>query len=374
MTDKSTDLDVEARLRGFLEVELQRATADFAPRPLRHASTARSVALVIPSVVAVLVGVVVVVSRLINPAPVLVGGTGTVGPSGSPPATTSPASPTVSPTASPALAYPDGLPMELDGEHVYRANDPIVVAGGAEILVTGWVVGWIVPSCVPNPSPPPGYCPRDVQLADSPGGPTVLVVRWPSSSPGAAVVVRINPADQGCGDGEQSCIAPFVVGTGVLWVGPPDHANPGGTCSAGQFVVGTPLDGGPGFGAMGTSDDFVTVPLHDVGGDCVLNLPAAINVASANVPFQAVKVLNAGVVTAFSVSADGNVSIVLGDSWPLHPAASGEGALNSCGRAITDATRVEIPFASGSLQIDLGTVWPEVCPDPPSVSMTFITK
>lgn len=374
MTDKSTDVDVETRLRGYLETELRQATAEFASRPLKRASKAHSVALVVSSVVAILIVAVVVASKLINPAPLLVGGSGPVGPSGSPPTGTTAASPPTKPTSSPAvLAYPDGLPMEFDGVHVYRPNDPIVVSGGPEVLVTGWIVGWIVASCPLDPSPSPGSCPRSAQLADSPGGPTVLVVRWPSSAAGLGVVVGILPTDQGCGDGEQSCIAPTVIGTEVLWVEPSDVANPGGTCSASQFVVGTPVDGGPGFGAMGTSDDFVTVPLHDVGGDCVLNLPVAIDVASASGPFQAVKVENAGVVTAFSVSADGNVSVVLGDSWRILPAASGEGALAECA-AISDVTRVEIPFASGRLQVDLGTVWPEVCPDPPSVSMTFITK
>lgn len=225
MTDKSSDVDVETRLRGYLEAELRQATADFAPRALKRVSTARSVPFVIPSVVAILIVAVVVASRLINPAPLLVGGLGTDGPSDSPPAATTPSSPTENPTSSPSvLTYPDGLPMEFDGEHVYRPNDPIVVSGGPEVLVTGWVVGGIVPSCaLLTQSPPPGNCPHYVQLADSPGGPTALVVRWPSSSTGAAVVVRIKPVDQGCGDGEQSCIAPNVVGTEVLWVSPSDN-------------------------------------------------------------------------------------------------------------------------------------------------------
>lgn len=151
--------------------------------------------------------------------------------------------------------------------------------------------------------------------------------------------------------------------------------NPGGTCSADQFVVGPPVDGGPGFPTLGTADDFVTLPLRGVGGDCVLRLPAIIGVASAMGSFQPVPVLNAGVVTAFSVPAGGNVSIVLGDSWFI-PSEFPEnaGTPPTCAEGISDVTRLEIPLASGSLQVELGSVWPEVCPDPPSVSLTFVTK
>jgi hypothetical protein len=155
----------------------------------------------------------------------------------------------------------------------------------------------------------------------------------------------------------------------------PSLPNPGGTCSAGQFVVGTPVDDGPGFGTFGSTDDFVTLPLRDVGGNCVLRLPTTIGVAPATGPFAAVNVLNSGVVTAFSVTSGGNVSIVLGDSWFIRSVFAQTGRTPpACAGAISDVSRVEIPLASGSLQIDLGTVWPEVCPDPASVSLTFVTK
>ena len=137
----------------------------------------------------------------------------------------------------------------------------------------------------------------------------------------------------------------------------PSLPNPGGTCSASKFVVGTAIDDGPGFPTLGSGDDFVTLPLRNVGGECVLHLPATIAVASATGPFQAVRVLNAGIVTAFSVPAGGNVSIVLGDSWFVPSEfPQSEGTPPACAGAISDVTRVEIPLASGSLQIGLGTV------------------
>ncbi len=95
-------------------------------------------------------------------------------PTGSPPVATPP------PPGLGAL-YADGLPMQLDGERVYRPSDPTVVSGGAPVLVTGWVAGWIVSACGPPPSPvPTGYCPSFVQLADSRHGATQLIASWPS--------------------------------------------------------------------------------------------------------------------------------------------------------------------------------------------------
>lgn len=148
---------------------------------------------------------------------------------------------------------------------------------------------------------------------------------------------------------------------------------PGGTCAAENFVLGTPVDDGPGYPTLGSSDDFVRLPLRNEGEECFLNLPATIGVASATGPFEPVNVLNAGLATAFSVPVAGNVQIVLGDSWPT---GSGAGAftLPPCPDPIEDVSRIELPFASGSLQIDVPSVWPEACPEPASVSMTFVTK
>jgi hypothetical protein len=38
-----------------------------------------------------------------------------------------------------------------------------------------------------------------------------------------------------------------------------------------------------------------------------------------------------------------------------------------------EVTRAEIPLASGTLQVDLGTVWLEVCSAPASVSIAVKT-
>lgn len=157
----------------------------------------------------------------------------------------------------------------------------------------------------------------------------------------------------------------------LIWLG--ERSSAGGTCPADQFVVGTPVDDGPGFPTFGWADDFVRVPLRNVGPECLLDLPATIGVATGTGQFQVANVLNSGIATAFSATAGGNVDIVLGDSWPI-PSRSGAGTPRPCPGAINDVSRIEFPFASGSLQIDLPALWPEVCPEPASVSMTFITK
>ena len=154
--------------------------------------------------------------------------------------------PQPSPSASTAATYADGLPMEIDGEHVYRPVDAEVVSGGAQLLVGGWEVGWIVPACVPQSvSPPPG-CPESAQLADVPNGPTVLIVRWPpeAGQVGPGVVLRVAPTDVGCSDGSGSCVAPTVVGSAVVWTGTPvaSAAPPSSptarACVAGDVAIG----------------------------------------------------------------------------------------------------------------------------------------
>jgi hypothetical protein len=161
-------------------------------------------------------------------------------PSAGPSDVTSPVVAAPAASSSPSLVYPDGLPMQIANEHVYRAGDPVAISGGGEVLVTGWVVGWIVPSCGLRLSPQPGSCPSWVELADSPGGPTALVVTWPPSPVGAAVVVRIKPANQGCGATSLSCIAPTVEGVEVVWVGPPNRSAGVALALVAQVGAGQP--------------------------------------------------------------------------------------------------------------------------------------
>jgi len=168
----------------------------------------------------------------------------------------------------------------------------------------------------------------------------------------------------------------------VAGPGPSDIApsavlpNPGGTCSASQFVLGTPTYS-YGFGTLGSTVVFVTVPLHNVGASCLLDLPEMIGVAAATGPFHAVPVTKGGTATAWASESGQSLPIVIGASWwvGVHD-ASGNPALSAppCADPIFDVTRVELPFAVGSSLIDLPATWREVCSSPASVSISLETK
>jgi hypothetical protein len=179
-----------------------------------------------------------------------------------------------------------------------------------------------------------------------------------ASTPTAAAAA--SPSASSAGTSQRSAV-----------VGPFDASPPSeGGCSASQFVLGTPTNA-PGFGTIGTTSDYVLQPFRNVGGNCVLHLPATIKVASPTSPFQTVKVVNAGTATTFSVQADQSLSIVLGAWWYVPAWLAGTGmSPPPCTGAISNVTRAEIPLESSSLEIDLGTVWDEVCWSPATVSFT----
>ena len=152
--------------------------------------------------------------------------------------------------------------------------------------------------------------------------------------------------------------------------------NPGGTCSATKFVLGTPTYS-YGFGTLGSTVVFVTVPLRNRGASCVLDLPEMIGVAAATGPFHTVPVTKSGTVTAWASESGQSLPIVIGASWWVGARDANGNAVGSappCADSIFDVTRVELPFAVGSTVIDLPTTWHEVCSSPASVSVTLMTK
>ncbi len=117
---------------------------------------------------------------------------------------------------------------------------------------------------------------------------------------------------------------------------------------------------------------YVTLPLRNLGGDCVLRLPGEIGVAGATGSPVIVKVVDAGTTTAKGdntpamsarIRAGHELSIEIGAWW------GGFGAPSACYGAIHDVTRVELPLATGALLIDLPTVFQQVCTSPASVSL-----
>ncbi len=145
-----------------------------------------------------------------------------------------------------------------------------------------------------------------------------------------------------------------------------------GACSASQFALGEATSA-PGFGTVGTTSVYVTQPVRNGGSDCVLELPATIRVASATGGFQSVTAVNAGTATSFTIRSGESVSIVLGAWWWTGGSTENGTPLAAppCTDPLTDITRVEFPIAQDSIQIDLGTVWHQVCSSPASVSVTI---
>ena len=143
------------------------------------------------------------------------------------------------------------------------------------------------------------------------------------------------------------------------------------TCSADQLVLGKSRSGYE-FSTFYKKVVFVTQTLRNAGGECVLDEPKKIRVASASGPFQSVTVVNAGTASSFKIRSGQDLSIVLGDSWPDPPTYAGAGMTPPpCADAISDVTRAEFPLGTGSLQIDWDTVWHQVCSAQKSVSVTI---
>ncbi|MGH2406461.1 MAG: hypothetical protein ACRDF7_00090 [Candidatus Limnocylindrales bacterium] len=131
-----------------------------------------------------------------------------------------------------------------------------------------------------------------------------------------------------------------------------------------------------GFGTLGTTSADLTQLLRNTGGSCVMDLPGMIEVASASGPFQAVPVVNVGIVSAYNLGSGDSLAIVLSAWWwtGVRPDNGTPLPAPPCAAQINEVTRVKIPLASGSIQIDLETVWRQVCSSPASVSATFITR
>ena len=158
--------------------------------------------------------------------------------------------------------------------------------------------------------------------------------------------------------------------------------NPGGTCSADQIEIGAPTFG-PGFSTFGTSSVYVHLSLRNAGPDCVFHLPATIAVADATDPFEAVSVVDAGTTDktgnntpamSAHIPAGSSLAVVLGAWWALDVNTEPTFPTFPCENAVADVTRVELPLAEGTLQIDLPTVLHRVCGSPASTSLSIELK
>jgi hypothetical protein len=222
------------------------------------------------------------------------------------------------------------------------------------------------------------------QQSASSGLSAALRVRFWDVRNGAAVVQTTNGPASASGlfrttDAGQSWTPVSISPQGPSTTEVPSPAplpSAGGTCSASQFVLGTATYD-YGFGTLGSTVVFVTQPLRNAGGNCVLDLPGMIDVAAATGPFHSIPVRNAGTATSWKIKSGQSLSIVIGGYWWVGVRdGTGRllGSVPPCADPISDVTRVEFPLASGSIQIDLPTIWHEVCSSPASVSLTVTNQ
>jgi hypothetical protein len=171
--------------------------------------------------------------------------------------------------------------------------------------------------------------------------------------------------------------------------------NPGGTCSASQFVVDK-AHSGYTFGTALSRHAYLDQSLRNLGGDCVLKVPATIAVAPSNGPFRPLDVTDTGnevcVKNACHYITPGSYSIRSGESLTIGFSVSWWAGANDengkplfsappCEGAIHDVALVQFPLASGAITIDIGggigdggspVLWHEVCSAPhPAVWMSI---
>lgn len=148
--------------------------------------------------------------------------------------------------------------------------------------------------------------------------------------------------------------------------------NPGGTCAAGQLVLGEPT-WGFGYGTIGTTVVFGTQPLRNTGAACVLRLPSTVAVAAASGPFAQVSVAGTGLATSYSLPSGGSVVVGLSARWwiGVRPENGTPWPAPPCENPISDVTRIVYPVGSSQLELALPVVLKVVCTSPASISTYF---
>jgi hypothetical protein len=141
-------------------------------------------------------------------------------------------------------------------------------------------------------------------------------------------------------------------------------ARKGGTCLPTQLKLGA-VHGGPEDSTLYSRDNFVTVPIRDVGQECVFRLPSTIDVASPAGAFLPVPALIDPKRASLRFAAGAQHMLTMGDSWtPV-------GNPTNCHKTTPDVTRVTLPLAGAQLAIALNTTWDAVCIQRWSVHLYF---
>jgi hypothetical protein len=172
--------------------------------------------------------------------------------------------------------------------------------------------------------------------------------------------------------------------------------NPGGTCTASQFVLGT-AQAGYTFSVINYRHAYFLQPLRNLGSGCVLSVPKVIGVASLGEPLQAVTVNNIGnevcVNTSCHYVTPPTYTIRPGQTLDLYFNVSWfEGATDEngtpldtpppCVGEVKDVSSVSFPVAIGSILIDLEAAtqagssvpWRAICSSPTNISFEIKAK
>lgn len=227
------------------------------------------------------------------------------------------------------------------------------------VALVGLLLGACQSTVVPSP---PGTFPSPASTQST------SVQASPAATTAASIPAHASPAST-----EAASTAPLP--------------NPGGTCLAGQFDVGTSKSGYT-FSTATTRHVVVRQALRNVGAACVLALPKIIGVVGATGLLEALRVPNMGHVvyshgagrsvypTSFKIASGQSVTVVLNAWWwsPLQSGTATGPPPPRCDRPIVDVARAEFPLASGTIEIEWDTVLQEVCRFPVSMNMTIESR
>jgi hypothetical protein len=128
----------------------------------------------------------------------------------------------------------------------------------------------------------------------------------------------------------------------------------------------------PGYGAAGYALWFAGQAIRNTGPACVLKVPEVIGVGSGTGTTEALPVQITTKAKSLDIEAGQMISIVLGDDWWLgfhNEAGETVEPAPRCEGKIGDVDRLDLPFASGTVEIRLDRPWREVCAAPPSVTV-----
>jgi hypothetical protein len=147
-------------------------------------------------------------------------------------------------------------------------------------------------------------------------------------------------------------------------------SSPGGTCTAADLVADTITKYGPGYGGPSM---YAWQPIHNIGTECVLQLPVAIGVAPTVGSFGVASVVDAGTSTksgnnkpaqSVRIGPGESIAIIIGGWWGPFTFSP-----PPCADHVAHVTRVQFPLATGNLVFNLPAEFLDVCTSPASMSV-----